>query len=211
MPVCEEPYDGPEEVFVTGAVANWQDRVADLLTQKEVLPTSASIYAGNRVMANATEQANPRVQKFAANHGRNPKEHEYAEAFIQTQLAKHHAVRFRGLEENDGAKIAARYAGDKYPLYADLRVKPVVTCARVANAGIQLGLQLRKAMREISPGFDADPSYPQLVIRTDTFPIARTPEQVDDAAHYQSPYTALRQVVLTAKLLEEAAADDLMR
>lgn len=78
--------------------------------------------------------------------------------------------------------------------------------ARVANAGVQLAMQFRKAVRERFPvyHFDADRDNPQLFILTDTLPVATTEEQLQHPEQFQSPYTALRQTALTAKLLAQA-------
>ncbi|MGB4966667.1 MAG: hypothetical protein WBO35_00515 [Candidatus Saccharimonadales bacterium] len=68
-----------------------------------------------------------------------------------------------------------------------------------------MAAQFRKASREVSSQFDADPTNPKIFVITDTFPVARTEEEIKKPESFQSPYTALRQLALTAKLLEEEA------
>jgi dGTP triphosphohydrolase len=46
---------------------------------------------------------------------------------------------------------------------------------------------------------------------TDSLEVAETAEALAQPIEYQSPFTALRQLALTAKLLEEAAIQDSLR
>ena len=89
--------------------------------------------------------------------------------------------------------------------YPELAYRNLVF-GRVANAGLQLACQMRTAARKINGDFDGFREEPQVFVVTDSFPIATTPEQKADAAHYQNPQTGLRQAVLSAKMIHEAAA-----
>jgi hypothetical protein len=74
-----------------------------------------------------------------------------------------------------------------------------VAFARVANAGIQLAGQFVRASRD--SGFNGNRFDPQAFVLTDTFPIARTPEEAKNPKEYQNPFTGLRQIAVTAKEL----------
>ena len=47
-----------------------------------------------------------------------------------------------------------------------------------------------------------------MFVLTDTFPLATNSDEIKNPAEFQSPFTALRQVALTAKLLAEAAIEN---
>ncbi len=153
-------------------------------------------------MSSKTELPNPNVMKFNETHGQLPTQTDYVEAFIAPKLKEAGLTTYvEGYETDDGDEIAVNFAETYFELW---QPGQQVAVARVANAGIQLAVQMRKAARQVNSGFDADALNPQLHVITDRFPIADTQERVEDPAHFQSPFTALRQVALTAKLLEEA-------
>jgi hypothetical protein len=105
------------------------------------------------------------------------------------------------VDTDKGDQIAAEFVRNMNELFAaDTRL----IFARVANAGIQLAAQFRKAAREVDSAYDTDPANPQVFVLTDTFPIARTTEQAKNPQQYQNPMTAIRQVALTSKLLYES-------
>lgn len=202
---------------VTGGVANWQDRTTELVAEavgQGELPQDVRVVTGQRLMGKiASEAANPNVKAFHEKKLRLPTETEYATRFVLPVLdAAGARATLTSYATESGEEIANNFSrnvrtseDDDEAAYEKLfeRDKPV-TFARVANAGIQLAIQFRQAIRtNTDPDFDSE-AMPDIFIRTDGFPIARTEEQVQDPANYQSPYTGLRQVVLTAKMLHEA-------
>lgn len=192
--------DGLTATIITGAVANWQDRTRVLL---EADPVKAKLYAvtGKRIMNTGTELSNPHVANFIAQNGREPSETEYASMFVLPEMTGR-LTEHVPYATVDGDEIAKNFIRDNPELFADgIRV----SFARVANAGIQLAVQFRKAARAVNPGYDSNPDKPQVFVQTDTFPLARTAEELKDPANYQSPFTALRQVAVTAKMLHEAS------
>lgn len=195
----------PEDaaLVLTGAVANWQDRNIAHATQ---LPGHEVYMAlGNRVMGSPTELSNPNVQRFHdENDGKLPTEFKYGDTFGTPKIHEiGKLVRTLPFMTDKGDQIADAFMD----LYPEL-VAPGkhIAAVRVANAGVQLAVQLRKAARIQNPDFDTDPENPQLFIATDGRALARTETEVQDAANLQSPYTAMRQVALTAKLLAEKRA-----
>jgi hypothetical protein len=208
------PATGSKATVVTGAVANWQDRTATLLINAGSVQINRDegkrVYMpiGNRVMGtpeSPSEVAHPRVVQFKAEYGELPTEAKYAEHFLVPLLeAAGYSIDLLPYETGNGDEIAAGFVAERPELFMH---GTKLTFARVANAGIQLAVQFRKAARELTPVFDGDLLRPDMYVQTDTFPLARTAEQVANAREFQSPYTALRQVVLTAKLLHEATAD----
>lgn len=197
-------------IVITGAVANWQDRTARLVADgmsEGSLPPMAYVVTGNRVMDTKSDQSNPNVQAFHEATGRYPTEAEYSRKFVLPVLAMPGAtVSHTFYETEAGERIASNFVSDHKELFLPFEgTKRAITFARVANAGIQLATQFRSAAREhIGPDFDSE-DVPEVFIRTDQFPIARTEEQKADPANYQSPYTGLRQAILTAKVLHEVA------
>lgn len=192
------PADVP--IVITGAVANWQDRVAQLLEGRPA--TSIFIPVGNREMGSPTEVINENVQAFQAEEERLPLEHEYAQEFVAPLLrAAGCEVELVAYETGNGQEIAQRFVEDREELFGQ-----PVAFARVANAGIQLACQFREAARQAGIAFDTDSSSPESFVLTDSYPVARTPEELANAKRYQNPFTGIRQIALTAKLLREAAS-----
>lgn len=197
--------DLADTFVLAGAVANWQDRAADAVINRspQSLARAVRYAAGSRVMDTATEQANPNVQLMFERDGQYPTEGRYAvsthfsrisgEADLPVHMSTH--------STQNGDEIAAELF-ESSPHLLDQRLAFV----RVANAGIQLAVQMRRAARAIRKDFDADPENPQVFIVTDTFPLARTEAEDSRPREFQKASTALRQVALTAKLLHEAAA-----
>lgn len=100
-----------------------------------------------------------------------------------------------------------------------------VTVVATATAGLQFALQLRAAATGDDSRYDRRQGYvertsmrpldngsfdgrfaelTQLHLMTDGFQVARTDEDMNNPKVRQSPFTALRQVALSAKLLREA-------
>ncbi len=205
--------------IVTGAVANWQDRTAMLVAngiKAGALSKTTRIITGSRVMGTkpGSEQSNPNVQAFLEEKGEYPTETQYAEQYVIPKIKGAGGdIILTSYDTDSGDEIAANFAREANFLTDPEEQRDMfrdgvqVTFARVANAGIQLAVQFRGAIREYAfSDFDKCPQLPEVFVVTDGFPIAKTPEEIADPAHFQSPYTGLRQAVLTAKMLHEAAA-----
>lgn len=212
MPDIETPNSAPR--LATGAVANWQDRTIEKVLTKHVGAGELWLPTGTREMGSPTERTNANVAAFNLTEKRNPTEVEYAAHYVVPKALKAgftgiHIEKYVSRDEKGDEKVASgdEIANDfavTHPELFDQRGQLAV--ARVANAGVQLAMQFRKAVRTQLPAsrFDADKDSPQLFILTDTLPVATNEEQLRDPKHFQSPYTALRQTALTAKLLAEA-------
>lgn len=206
------PFDDEDGLtIITGAIANWQDRTAKLVKtgiETRMLTGKVKIVTGNRVMDRPTEKTNTNVRMFFDEEGIYPTETQYALDFVLPEIPRigNRGTTLDAYNTKEGDELAANFARDNKKMFDGVTPMPI-TFVRVANAGVQLAVQFRSAIREYAdPSFDEDHGSPEAFVLTDSFPIARTPEQVQDPAHYQSPYTGLRQAVLTAKMLREAAA-----
>ncbi|HWB39108.1 MAG TPA: hypothetical protein VG604_02585 [Candidatus Saccharimonadales bacterium] len=194
-------------VILSGGVANWQDRSAAVLGSAPGWNLDGPVYlvSGNRIMNGPTEVTHTDVQHIHQTFKRYPTEAEYAASVIRPYLTSPEGactddVLPIAYETGNGDEIARRFFEDNEHLLEEKLV-----FVRVANAGIQLAAQFRKAAREVDEHFDADRSDPQVFVVTDTLPVARLDWQENLPAKYQKAATALRQVALTAKLLHEAA------
>lgn len=194
-----------DAIVLTGAVANWQDRMVDLLTWRRQAGHSAPMVymaLGNKVMDSATEVTNPNVQAFVEEYGTHPTQAQYGYEVIMPKLLKAgYGVVVDGHETDNGSEIAAAFV-DKY----NWALSGKLAFARVANAGIQLAGQFRKAARQHDPAFDADPTNPQVFVLTDTFPVAQDEEENKQPAKFQRPATGIGMIARTAKTVAEAAA-----
>lgn len=189
-----------DAVVITGAVANWQDRTANLLME-QVDPSVRIEYAtSDSQMISPTDLVHPDVLRLKADLGRLPTESEYAASVIIPRLVK---ARFKVTPHNyesvTGDQLAEKLFSDN-PHLAD----QTLVFARVPNAGIQLAVQMRNAARAIRPSFDTLPSDPQAFVLTGEFPVDHTADQSGDPTQFQKAQTGLRQAVLTAKLLLQA-------
>ena len=184
-----------EATIVTGGVANWMDRTARLVT--DFSKTKSLVAAtGSREMGSPADKKNPNIAAIMNERVGAPLEAEYQARIMPAGTELH------SFSTTDGAKIAEQLVERRGDLFEP---GSQIAFARVANAGIQLACQFRAAARTQYPDFDTDPERPQVYVLTDGFPIAETAEQIADSRSYQSPYTALRQVALTAKMLHEAS------
>lgn len=202
----EHDSSGAQIMVQTDAVANWMDRGLTIATdyvlskkfERRTMP-EVVVSAGNRVMKSGTERSNENIQTFLSEHGRYPTGAEYSRDYLSGGLNDIGISSVTlAVESADGQDVAAKLF-EKYPELLESKI----VFARVANAGIQLALQMRQAARRQNPSFDADPANPQVFIRTDSFPLARNPEQEDTPQKYQKAATALRQLAVTAKMLTE--------
>lgn len=203
--------DVGQHTVITGAVANWQDRTARLVIDRnnpdlaERFQKPVHIPIGNRVMNTPAEVKNPNIVDFFTNHGGYPTETEYAQTFVAPLLTKA-GIEVSIVPYNTGVgdEIADRFVSGHPELFGG---DENIIFARVANAGVQLGVQFRKAAQSQHKEFDSDPNNPNVFIQTDSFPTACTEAEKQNSAEFQSPFTGLRQVALTAKLLHEAASN----
>lgn len=218
-PEAEVP-DEMDATVVTGAVANWQDRVVGLFMGR----SSTHIYSetGNRTMNSPTEVINPNIvewveaesglviptdlppedlKKWAQEHADVfPTESQYAEdVTAPLYRANGHEVTLDAYDTKSGDEIAAQFA----ERHAGLLGKDnKLVFARTANAGVQQAVQFLNAARKHNPSFGAEQAF----VLTDTFQLARTAEQAANAREYQNPMTAIRQVAITGKAILEAAS-----
>ncbi|HEX5448226.1 MAG TPA: hypothetical protein VFW90_03460 [Candidatus Saccharimonadales bacterium] len=190
-------------VAETGAVANWFDRGANMIPDNfRGIPLYFAV--GNRVMDTVTEIPNRNVKRLVKKFKRYPTESEYGASIIAPKLdAMGHDVLMTPYPTRNGDDILAGLFEDNPHLLAGS-----VAMARVANAGIVMAVQMRNAARKFDPAFDSDPSRPQTFIITDEFPLARTKRQEGNPAKYQKTDSAMRQLVLSAKMLHEAAGGE---
>jgi hypothetical protein len=191
--------------LITGAVANWQDRTVNYLIKKAKKLTSdveVNVALGNRLMDSPSEQKNPNVQRFVEEYGSLPTETHYAEHFVITKLVEAgYNVTGYSFNTNAGDALAEAFVAQKKELFVNGRPLSFV---RVANAGVQLALQFRKAAQGINPRYDSIKFKPKVFAETDTIPVATSQEEIDQPTNFQAPQPALRQIALTAKLLHEA-------
>lgn len=192
--------DNVDAVVIMGGMANWQDRVPPLV---EDIAAPIHVVTGNRIMDKPTEKPNPNVARMFDQLGRYPTETEYAAGVIVPRLTTaEKVVQVTAYDTDDGDEIFRRLVSDNQGL-----LESRLAVARVANAGVVMATQLRTAARAMRGNFDATPSRPQILVITDSFPLAETDQQVANAAAFQNPATALRMLVLTALKLHEAAQE----
>lgn len=194
---------GVTVAVMTGGVANWMDR------SERALPVwmrgMVHLPTGKRVMDTGTEVSNKRVRQFHEMTGRCPTEAEYAARVIMPRIARRKGSTpiLDPYATIDGDEIA-RFFFEENPSLLTQKLLFV----RVANAGVQLAVQMRKAARQFDAGFDSDPENPQVFIATDHFPIAHNGREERNPVRFQKAQTGLRQAVLTAKLILEAQQQD---
>lgn len=198
----EKGVEGTEAVLAVGGVANWQDRTARIITGAPDAPVH--LLGGSRIMDTATEKSNPNIARIYEKVGFYPSEAQYMGSVVLSQIveAKQSATVHRF--DTDNGDLMLEEFFKKNPAL----LKQHLLMARVANAGVVMALQMRNAARKLNPTFDSNPADPQVVIATDSFPVAHTEEQRKDVPHYQNPATALRQVVLTAAKIHEAVEQE---
>lgn len=185
---------------IMGAVANWQDRTAALFDRRGAKPIYS--IAGTREMKTATEVTNPNIVRLFEKFHRYPTEAEYVASIVVPRIVRtgRHDVLPIASNTDDGDELMFELF-DKNPQLLEKRL----AVARVANAGIMMAVQLRTVAQTLRSDFDADPRSPQVFVITDSLPVDHTPKQNGNPQRVQKAATALRQVVLTAKKLHEAA------
>jgi hypothetical protein len=191
--------DTVDAFVVTGGMANWQDRTTTLVGDSFDRPVYS--LAGQRLMDTTTEVPNPHVERLFGAFGRYPTEAQYAAGIVVPRLVSAGKnVLPSAYQTTNGDEIMTAFFQENPEL-----LESRLALARVANSGVIMALQLRDAARQIRSDFDSDLENPQLFVMTDSFPVARTAAEESDPSKYQKPATALRQAVLVAKKLHEAA------
>lgn len=193
---------------MTGGMANWMDRSAEVASRPRSLSYTSEEYdihivAGIRMMDGITEITNKNVMEYLAATGRFPEERAYAQQFTIPQINELNPKlnpKLSSYEEDDGDQLASLFTGENEDLFS---ADKEIIFARTASGGIQLAAQYRKAIRERNGMYDGNEESPQVFVVTDGFPVARTQEELDNPGEFQSPFGALRQTVLTAKLIRE--------
>lgn len=190
---------GARIAVITGGVFNWMNRSAAIVNSMRFIDTVYAV-AGTRVMDSPTESSQPEVQKLAEVIGKAPTEYEYMKYSLVPKIAiPKRRIIVEGHRTDNGDLLAQRFFENNPNLLGEQLV-----FARVANAGVQLAVQMRKAAHKLNPDFDNPANdNPQVYFHTDEFPIARTAEQDANPKQFQKSQTGLRQVALTAKLLHE--------
>lgn len=176
---------------VTGGVRNWMARRAIRLAQlsggADPLETTFLV-AGNRVMKPA-EGADVREGMTEA---------DYMEAVIQPQLSNigldSEVIRVDSGVGDDVMRAAAVAVSGRYDLH-----DPSKGVFLVSNAGawVQNSGQFRRALRQITPNFDARSS--QLAVASDSFKLGET--GAEPTSTHQNPFTALGQIARNAQEL----------
>lgn len=190
-------------VVLPGANANLQDRAAQLVA---ALPNrDVFIPVGNRVMSSPTEINHPGVMRVAGiSKGAIPTEQRYVEMTIKPLL-------------EDAGKTVSTFAYNTQ--FSDVIMRQFVqenaelfssrvAIALGANTGVQCALQMASAAGEL-PGKRLQDVYewPGISVITDTLPLATTEQQLRNPKEYQNPYIAIRQIGVTAMMLDAAASD----
>jgi hypothetical protein len=197
-------------IVLTGGMANWMDRTAHLLERRARDPRGqfdlpvvlAPVSA--RVMDSQTEQDSPNVQLFHEEEGRYPTEAEYMDEFVAPRLfLESYYVEIMPYDTTKGSEIAARFVADNREYVYFERSQ--IAFARVANAGVQLAVEYRRAIQNQYAAFDRNPVEPQTFILTDELPVARNAEQAEKPREYQRGESGLRQLVMTAKMIDLAS------
>lgn len=200
--------DDVKSIIVTGTTANGQDRVASLLEKRASADgtPSTTVYLpiGNRVMDSGLEKTNANIEQMYDVAGRYPTEAEYADHVVRPVLVQAgYKVAMLPQNEDGGSKIADSFVAEHPEVFEDK-----VAFARVANGGVLLAVQFRQAARRAGIAFDVNPDAPQAFVLTDTLPVARNKEQQGQSTKYQNPLTAARQIVITARAIQQCVQAD---
>jgi hypothetical protein len=192
-----------DDILLVICVANWQDRAAKVAAD---IPYRLPVHllAGMRVMDSPTEKTNENITRLSQGDlGRYPREAEYAAQIVMPKLlGTGYDVYMHSFDSTDGDELFQSMFASNPEL-----TKRSIAVVRNANAGIVTAVQMRNAAKKVNPDFDSDPTKPQALV-ADGFTPARTDAQEADSANYQKPSTGLRQLVLTALKLHEAAGGE---
>jgi len=200
----DEPVPAGATLVMTGGMANWMDRGGNLLVRTEDMDNelvetvtelgraagAVILGTGNRKANTGTEKTNPHVIAFGREAGTYPTETSYAGKYVVPRLERNGlAIIPYGFETDKGQEVANGIVERNPDAFTGN-----VAAVRVANAGMQLAEQIARAAKK-------EGVNPRMYVVTDGFPIARTEEQVNNAAEYQNPRTAARQIVATARAI----------
>jgi hypothetical protein len=195
-----------DALVMLGGVANWMER-GGIAVPSYLVDTPIYAVGGTRVMDTATEIENGRVKYWHTTRKEYPTEAEFMKQIIAPRLRR---LGHKVITQNDGeyqTKNGDEILDELIERHPDL-VDQRLAMVRVANAGVAMAIQMRDAVRRQNSTFDVASESPQTFVITDTFPVARHETEDKDPRHFQKAATALRQVVLTAKKLHEAAGGE---
>lgn len=184
---AQEVPTGAVTIILTGAVANWMER--RVLEAKRYIDNGlvvAGVYliAGDRICSKDTEVSNPYVGQFHANENRYPTEAELLPIIVADILGYERQVDHNHLDQAEQIRMLIQ---EKKELAQGIIYGPFNANATYA------ALQMRRVIREVFPGFDADGS--QFYFSQDGFAIAMTEEQATDTRNHQRPLTVFPALV----------------
>jgi hypothetical protein len=156
-------------------------------------------------MKTSTEVTNPNILKLETELGHYPTEQEYLLKIVKPRLKQDVGITADvHMYDTGNADEMIRDFFDSSPDLTGYNLSVV----RVANAGLIQALQVRKGARVQNHGFDENSSRPQLFIETDSLPVSRTAEDDAKPTEFQKASTGIKQLVLAAKMLHQAAVNE---
>jgi hypothetical protein len=186
----------PMVYLLLGTTANWTPRRVNLfLKVQDWVPFGGLFLLANsgRQCTLKTEVDNPDVLALLQELGRVPTEDE----LLVTTTNKLTGRQFERVHID-----ASNQAAQIRQLITELPVLAHGNLCVIANANATyIALQVRRTIREMYPDFDR--ACDQLYTIQDGFPLARTPEEAADAAHFQRPLTVFPGLV---RMLTELCA-----
>ncbi len=189
---------------LTGGVANWILRRSTVLEQID----PARIYtvwlvAGDRKMSDNEHQlVKSHRERFAWNNVETT-EYKFMKKFVLPRLtdAWFNVRDFHAEGQTKGSAVLDDWAKFITTIDSAARKSKFLVPAN-APASIQTAATIREALQKLDPTFDMA-AEPQLYMISDTIPVARHGE---GTATHQNPYSALGQILRSAKYLDKAAA-----
>ena len=189
-------------IVMTDSMANGQDRTTALLQRwaeqgrsRDELPR-VFLATGNRIMDTKTEVTNASVEQMYDVMGRYPTGYEYGESVVRpTLVSAGYKVTIIPYDTANGSEVADRFISDYPAIFGG-----EIAFARVANSGVQLAGQFRRAVHARGWNFDTAEN-PQVYILTDEQPIARNEEELSQSRRFQNPHTGIHLAVQTARNL----------
>ncbi len=177
-----------------GRVVRWMDRMGAVMTEvgEQTAVNRLLLVSADRTIR---QGESPQVEPGTTEH--HFMSHQLAPALGDTGLFR--TVEMLRTGEKHG-KIAAFAAAWHLRGTSDLRTDKVIV-PTVAGNWMQTGAQLRSALQDLEPAFDANPANRQLWVASDAFPIGRTGQEPKET--HQNPLSALGNIARGAKLLDE--------
>ena len=188
--------------MLSGGVARWMLRRAEVLRAwaeaGNELKKFVVMPLGNRLMGLAEHEL---VAEYENREGHRPVEFEFAEAYVEPllreaglrpELLKLHLTRGDQL-------LGIAFNDERNPNL----VKGTVLVATNAPTSTFTAGQIRQAAIDANPGFDRFGD--QLFVVGDSFPLARTPEELSSTATHQHPISALGSLARNALELHRAS------